>query len=1102
MFRFRLKSKKKENNKLERNDLLSSIIADLFSNIITPHVKKIQKIGLKQYIEKDFIGSSLNDIFLLQIKRHLSASRNIKLGSGLGRASIQYRNNMIQINLTGAAAFVISEITITDSQLIAAVDDVINQFQEKYIDDLSYLYLKIEEVVDQLSKTGIYKPLTSREKTLYDLVILMLMKKYKDKKSSPVWIKEAIGKFKRADVIKDLIGSIVDQVTSIAENISQNLYLNLKLTLDSGLLRITLNRKTNNGQIAGFFNLFGVDIDKEIDEFVDEYMTPSFVKGMGEIVINIINGVFFSDDEALEEDASHEESLNKPFQITMSIGNDISTSRNFRWFCSDCVKSNVFEYSKDKDLKDKITINAEYQRVMKPKTIFSLGLLSIHKTKKESKFSLELNGLEEGKTYWYRVGNLENNSFSDVYSFTIPPKSNVLTFLNLADSQGMVKSDYDTFISVFEGALRNIKNVDFVSHLGDFVDDGNNEDYWNYILNSDVWKRYPIIPLAGNHEARVKKAILDNGGKNSILTHFNLGEIPKQDTSSGAYYSFSYKDTTFVVLNTNDDDGSGKLSKEQYDWAISTAQNAKTKWKILFTHKPPYSNGPHCDDLDVKNIKIQIEEICSQGGFDLALSGHDHVYIRTPILDKSKTVKHDTHIIKYQGLEYETAIDPNGTLFIVPGTSGVKNYRQDLSTIIPTNLLSAAKFPIYSKIVIDGNILYFTAYKYDVETGKSSVFDCYAIEKSPDFKKHINKDTSKNKNLREVEVFNRIQFISAIKNPNVDSIITSGKDLKLGTIFGIKKFNINRDLYIKGSSRLTHVSFSIKNKSSLTLCDEVFIDNSRKQKSIFPAITAFKVYDNSKVIFDDNSFVKTEYGSGKGGRAVNLIGDNAEAVFKSKSEQWSENGVVYSENKTSKTTILAGKLSSRIRYNTIESNGKVIVDGGRIKNINILKEGKLYLKSGVIGTEENHGSFIPLKISGCAYITGGIILRKQNKAIVLDNKARLYLAPIHKGAVNIANTFPYSKLTIKDNRASVQMYSGKDNNIKSENLCYTNEHIWDIVETLDNKNYYKALDEKYDKPSYFSKIDCSKYFNRIICKGKSKAYLISNIKNIYDYGRN
>ena len=50
----------------------------------------------------------------------------------------------------------------------------------------------------------------------------------------------------------------------------------------------------------------------------------------------------------------------------------------------------------------------------------------------------------------------------------------------------MVHSDYQTFLEMVESAFSNTPGSDFVVHLGDFVDDGNNEEFWDWILDSEI----------------------------------------------------------------------------------------------------------------------------------------------------------------------------------------------------------------------------------------------------------------------------------------------------------------------------------------------------------------------------------------------------------------------------------------------------------------------------------------------------------------------------------------------------------------------------------------------------------------------------------------
>ena len=157
------------------------------------------------------------------------------------------------------------------------------------------------------------------------------------------------------------------------------------------------------------------------------------------------------------------------------------------------------------------------------------------------------------------------------------------------DSQGMIASDYETYLNTLAEAKRQFDGAAFTLHSGDFVDDGSNEDYWTWALDG-VSESVSYMPAAGNHEA--KSSIEGITDPNAITSHFEIQnqDIPEQDRSTGIYYSYEYQNATFIVLNTNDVTKEGYLSDAQYQWAYEKAENAKTDWKIILMHKSPYSN--------------------------------------------------------------------------------------------------------------------------------------------------------------------------------------------------------------------------------------------------------------------------------------------------------------------------------------------------------------------------------------------------------------------------------------------------------------------------------------------------------------------------------
>ncbi len=278
----------------------------------------------------------------------------------------------------------------------------------------------------------------------------------------------------------------------------------------------------------------------------------------------------------------------------------------------------------------------------------------------------------------------------------------------MADSQGATEADYDKYIRVLHQAEETFEDAEFITHLGDFVDDGNNESYWNWVLNNEEMQSLPVVPVAGNHEARAT----DDRLVNAIAAHYNV-DIPEQDTSQGIYYSFTYENATFIVLNTNDLNGSDQISEAQMAWAESVAKNADTTWKILLTHKAPYSKGPHYNDSDVIQIRQQLNQLTAEGDIDMVLSGHDHTYLRTPYLLDGKTQQTDYTDLSVDGITYRTAVNPEGTVFVIPSASGVKYYEFNEAADVPAEVAGQPGLSVYGGITIEGDTLYYRAYTED-----------------------------------------------------------------------------------------------------------------------------------------------------------------------------------------------------------------------------------------------------------------------------------------------------------------------------------------------------------------------------------------------------
>lgn len=1029
-------------DKDQNSDYKGGKLSEIIIVSLRPFLEKIKSNGIKKSIKNLLPGTDPDQFVLKKIKNQLVKRRGIELGKGLGRADIQYRYDGIQIEFVGVLRFLIKRITITDSQIIKSFDSILTQIEEKYILDDSYIIKKIDDIILHLSDTGIYRPKTSEEKTLYDLATLILLNYYKTSSDMPGWIKPAITNIGKGEFIEKWIKILTEYISEVIAKVSEDIFVDFKVTFDSVMVRTFLNKKTNKGQISRMLHLFNINVKEIIYHFAKSYVSPSFIKSASEILSDVA-GSFLTDvnKNLLGNTLIKGEYIpSEPFDITVTLGENVFSERCFRWFTDSFFTEGFLEYSYNPEFKESIKVKAFCECVPKAVPIMNLGLISSYKIVNFSKYSISLKDLNPGNVY-YRVICTEKCK-SEIFELKINAPANGFKFMILADSQGMVKRDYDVFSQMFEAALKKEGSSDFVVHLGDFVDDGHNEKQWNWVLQSNAWRENIVVPMSGNHEARINAAASKAGVENSVISHFNMSNLLPQNISAGFYYSFVYNDATFIVLNTNTSSEDG-LDKNQYKWALSVANNAKTRWKILFTHKTPYSNGPHSKDPDVKKIGKQIIDLVYQGEIDVVFGGHDHVYARTPFMIEDEQIFTKYFVEKYKGQEYQTFVNPQGTAFIIPGTSGVKNYKQNLPADFPTLTLLDLDKPVYSGVEICEKALYFNSYLFDPKHEKFKKIDSFAIRKTDfpqksfdslyvtdhintipdvpwmnhgdrikkafemyetlDYNDKINVKNYRNllnadkmnksyKNITDMEirtVKNKREFISAIKDSNVGTIITQCDEIKFENKFSLNdKIIIDRDICITGSAKLSHVKFIIKEKAFLILAGSVCIDNTRKPLSLYAARDVFQMQDDSVLILNENATINGGYGTGFKGRGINMTGENCAVYLNSSGHNFVGKGVVFSAKPTSRVVVNSGKYLAASGNYALNINGFLRVKSGFIRSIKGYYDSKIIIDGGIIG-EDNEPQFpIPIECFGEIQLNRGLIKARDNISIFIHKNTR------------------------------------------------------------------------------------------------------------------
>lgn len=675
------------------------------------------------------------------------------------------------------------DILTVSGNLMGFINDFGSQVDEKYINNPDYVIALAQTLLHKLLSFEVsdyacdvyYDSMgignTSGPTTLDDFARAGLVTFYsgdENVKNEPVF-KDVLEGFESGELAEELFALLRETVINdlLEDELLSNLDFNPGALFPKGtmlyIMGVVLQKTTELllGKDNSFMNLIASvlsiplvpdkysSIDSILDTLVvDEYLTDSQFQGWGHTISWMLSTLVIDEDPVEKADCNYTftysgpvtpeataDNYRLPSNIAVTMSEDSSDGAYITWVTKYSVTGTdiqIVPYSASPDFSNGSTVSFKADDSCESITLSypgaDLGIFGLLDFGKEyNRHYLEVSGLEAGTKYSYRIGDAERDWWSEPAVLETADGSDKVTFFHLSDMQSQNATQYGAFNSVLNAAYGVSPDAKFIVSSGDQVDLGTNCKHWKYLfnVNSKYFANTFFMPTTGNHE--------DEG---EVLTsNFMLPNVAEgQNLDTGVYYSYDYNNCHFTVLNTNDV-GDDKLSDAQLDWLKEDISSSDAKWKFVVLHKAVYSNGSHYDDKEVKGIRKQLCALMPFLGVDMVLEGHDHVYLRTDAMNANLVACGKEETVSYNGLDYSMKINPKGTIYSIPATSGVKIYNtKDNSAtdkLFPrAEAIVDADSPMFSSITVDGDRLYYDAYK--VVDGEAVRADSFAIEKTVD----------------------------------------------------------------------------------------------------------------------------------------------------------------------------------------------------------------------------------------------------------------------------------------------------------------------------------------------------------------------------------
>ena len=220
---------------------------------------------------------------------------------------------------------------------------------------------------------------------------------------------------------------------------------------------------------------------------------------------------------------------------------------------------------------------------------------------------LELDTLDSGTTYYYKVGCNESKSLTHKFTTLTPPSGDYLfSFATISDRHAY-SEDPDSIILNELGILEiNQRNVDFVIDKGDMG--------FPFNISREIIEDFtmPYYPVYGDND------FIDSSGDVELyLDEFDI---------NSTYYSFDYMDHHFIILDTISRKGreTGDILKQEFAWLKGDLEENKDKKIMIFMHHP-------CSNKDIPLIMalnfwdgLRFRFIISRYNVVGVFSGHTH----------------------------------------------------------------------------------------------------------------------------------------------------------------------------------------------------------------------------------------------------------------------------------------------------------------------------------------------------------------------------------------------------------------------------------------------------------------------------------------------
>jgi predicted phosphodiesterase len=322
-----------------------------------------------------------------------------------------------------------------------------------------------------------------------------------------------------------------------------------------------------------------------------------------------------------------------PYTIIANPGENASREIRLNWHTSLGGGDSYITYTEksDKNWRKAIKVRADQELCAVFDSIYSKkpNGENFYENARFMRNIIALQGLKEDTEYKYRLSSEKNaqpNSHpkenGEIHYFKTAPKSgnwnmgiisDMHTYAPLPNRQKVAME------MVQQLEKQNKKPFDMMLHVGDISAWGGSYSFWPTLYADSTFSKYVWAGVNGNHDNMTRL----NAQSNSFFRNVNNNPINGYAEEIGVSYYFMYGDALFVMLNNEAMKSAEELEKAQ-DWTKKVIKSNPAKYVIFLSHYQWFMGN------DGKSSQYsRWAALFDEYGVDLAISGNNHIYVRT-----------------------------------------------------------------------------------------------------------------------------------------------------------------------------------------------------------------------------------------------------------------------------------------------------------------------------------------------------------------------------------------------------------------------------------------------------------------------------------------